>query len=352
MTKDDNLLSTNAHLTAVFPETPATELTGRLAEQGYLVVRNLIPLDNLLDVRKHMYATMTGLHLASHVRGDRPVFPVEGLMDAPVDTFSEATRAIWGYEPLHRLAHAPQIVEFIARLLDVEVFVHPQKVLRLIAPEDDDMLIQHIAGPHQDFPELQGSRRQLTVWIPFHSVDSVSGTLPIYPGSHRDGVRPLRLAANPSGWQADVRGLASPVYHQLDPGDAIVFTTYTVHGGARNLSDSYRMSMDVRYQPLADPVCESAFSLPGYNFGWEDIYRDWPAHADDLRYYWRQLPLKVQPHDLAWEDWRDRAAVAAGERGEEVALRALMIAAQRSSSTFLGKRAAELLASPPFSDLL
>jgi hypothetical protein len=258
---------------------------------------------------------------------------------------------MWGYEPLHRLAHAPRILDFVTRLLGAEVLVHPQKVIRMIAPEDDDLLIQNIAGPHQDFPELQGSPRQLTLWIPFHSVDSESGTLPIYPYSHRDGVRPLRLAANPSGWQADIDDLEPPVRLRLEPGDAILFTTYTVHGGARNLSDSYRMSMDVRYQPSADPVCESAFSLPGYRFGWEDIYRDWPAGADDLRYYWRRQSLNVQPHDSAWEGWRDRAAVAAGERGDEVALRALMIAAQRSADTALGKRAAELLSLPPFSDL-
>jgi hypothetical protein len=51
----------------------------------------------------------------------------------------------------------------------------------------------------------------------------------------------------------------------------------------------------VRYQPL-DEIVEEKSLLPHCPLSWEEIYADWKK--DDLKYYWRQLPLKLSP----WND--------------------------------------------------
>jgi len=82
--------------------------------------------------------------------------------------------------------------------------------------------------------------------------------------------------------------------------------------------DRIRLSVDVRYQPLSEPIEVAALSPHGAvegryhdhesiaeedsvkrfgkSFGWEDIYKDW--QRDDLKYYWRKRgPQQLMPWD-------------------------------------------------------
>jgi len=58
--------------------------------------------------------------------------------------------------------------------------------------------------------------------------------------------------------------------------------------------DIIRLSLDVRYQPLNEEI-EARSLAPHCNLTWEEIYAGWKS--DDLKYYWKDLPLKFAPWD-------------------------------------------------------
>lgn len=238
-----------------------------------------------------------------------------------------ATMKILGREDFEAAVQSNRVTDVVAELLGVsEVFVCPQKVFRALPPATS--AFHDPAGVHQDYPELQGSLRQLTMWLPLTSADASTGALPVYPGSHRDGVLPLTLADNPSGWTIDPAFLAKPQVPGLLAGDAIVFTTFTAHGGATNMGTGWRLSIDLRFQPLEDPICDLALTLPGMPFGWDDLHRGWQEYA----HYWaRRCPSQV-PFDPSWSKWRDLEALRVGRGGDPTAIPALLIARSRAES--------------------
>ena len=117
----------------------------------------------------------------------------------------------------------------------------------------------------------RGSQNLYTVWIPFGDIPITQGTLAICRGSHkldsfarirdtygrmdidRDGISgwferdPLQIVERFGGqWQgADYQA-----------GDVIIFGMHTMHASTTNLSNRFRLSCDVRYQPAGDPVDE------------------------------------------------------------------------------------------------
>lgn len=82
----------------------------------------------------------------------------------------------------------------------------------------------------------------------------------------------------------------------FETGDILTFPSYTIHKALRcQLKDTIRLSLDVRYQPI-DEMVEAKSLLPHCDLTWEQIYAGW--QRDDLKYYWRKLPLQLSP----WED--------------------------------------------------
>jgi hypothetical protein len=74
-------------------------------------------------------------------------------------------------------------------------------------------------------------------------------------GSHHLGLAPADPGKGPGGLQVDVDD-DDPRWRTTEfrAGDAIVFTSLTVHGALRNNEDHLRLSADFRYQSLLEPV--------------------------------------------------------------------------------------------------
>lgn len=318
-------------------------LRRRLGDDGYLLMRQLLPREAAVQVRDAIYdvAAVHGWVRSETVNG----IPVADETRACLRDSANVRAAflqMWTNEALHRLMHADELVGLIADLLGEDIFVHPWKIFRMMFPEEPG-LTREAAGWHQDFPELQGSHRQLTTWTPLNPCNPETGALAIALGSHVNGLRPLKLANNPSGWEAETS--TEDVVHcgALEPGDVLIFTTYTVHTGTDNWGPTHRVSIDCRYQPLRDPVCETVFDIDSLGLGWADVYRSW--QSTDLQFYWRDLPLGIVPIDRQWELWREAAAIEAGRRGDLAGLTALQIAASTGSTDEVRNEAARLLES-------
>ena len=94
------------------------------------------------------------------------------------------------------------------------------------------------------------------------------------------------------------------VSNPFEQGDVLIFHSMTVHKGLPNVSESLRLSIDARYQKVADPIVSGSLEPHSQPSTWEEIYAGWPP--SELKYYWRQRELKVVEYDHSYHDRRDR----------------------------------------------
>lgn len=338
----------------VLPFTDSTSLVGdtraladRLADDGYLLVRGLLPESDVTAVRDHILtlARDAGWLLPANGTG-LPLADQRATSWWPDPGYVAAHERMWRDRDLHALMHTPALLALLEGLFDEPVLVHPRKVLRVVHPRCATTPPE--TGWHQDYPGIQGSKRTLAVWTPLAPVEPGTGALTVLPGSHRAGLLPMRLSNDAMvGWEADAD--TSTVHTgRLDPGDVIVFTAFTVHSGSANDGPRLRISMDCRYQPVSDPVCPGSLEFDDGNT-WDDIYRTWPngGQGDPLSYYWRRLPLTVVDYDSSPDAARDHEVLAAAEAGNPDARRALKMIAVYGTDQATTARANALLRKLP-----
>ncbi|MGC2402871.1 MAG: phytanoyl-CoA dioxygenase, partial [Acidobacteriaceae bacterium] len=83
---------------------------------------------------------------------------------------------------------------------------------------------------------------------------------------------------------------------QINAGDVAIFHSLTVHSSTLSTSNQLRFSVDCRFQSYDEAVSPLEIVFPNQAKGgrtWESTYADW--EHDDLKYYWRDLPLRLKP---------------------------------------------------------
>lgn len=228
---------------------------------GYLLLRALIARETVLSAREAVLMHMREQQVL------RPATPVlEGVMPPGGPSIRLMGRKGIAQHPavLAVLEH-PALYALFGALFGEPALTFPYKWLRAVGNEA-------YTGAHFDFVYMgRGSQNLYTVWIPFGDVPISQGSLAICRGSHRldsfarirdtygrmdvdrDGISgwferdPMRIVERFGGqWQgANYRA-----------GDVIIFGMHTMHASTTNLSNRFRLSCDVRYQPAGDPVDE------------------------------------------------------------------------------------------------
>ncbi len=228
---------------------------------GYLLLRALIARETVLSARE---AVLMHMREQRVLHPDTPV--LEGVMPPGGPSIRLMGRKGIAQHPdvLAVLEH-PALYALFGALFGEPALTFPYKWLRAVGNEA-------YTGAHFDFVYMgRGSQNLYTVWIPFGDVPISQGSLAICRGSHRldsfarirdtygrmdvdrDGISgwferdPMRIVERFGGqWQgADYRA-----------GDVIIFGMHTMHASTTNLSNRFRLSCDVRYQPAGDPVDE------------------------------------------------------------------------------------------------
>lgn len=272
-----------------------------LDSDGWSVLRKVLENGSVLKVSADVFSVLERHMLVSTWEGGRPV----GKDSVPQDS-AQLGLDLLRLSSVHRLAHDPRLIRLAEGLLKGPVFAHPQKVIRV---QGSQVAGGPVApGVHQDAIEVQGGAF-LTFWIPLCRVDPLSGALPVYTQGDNDRLLPLRLADTSGGWEIDDGYLGTRHVNTLSVGDVLVFRSTTPHGGAVNMSSTLRLSMDVRYQLVSEPLCRKAFELMGGKVGWDDVYDG--SEFGELEYYWRKLRLQFVEFDPKYEDWRKMEALRA-----------------------------------------
>ncbi len=234
------------------------QLRARLADDGYLFIRGFHPREDAV------IAAQWALQAIGERGGLRPG------SDPELGLISEKNRTFAFFRQLE-IAHAPQILNvvdsdktfrFYERLFGEPVRTFDKRWLRCIATGGHNHF-------HYDSAYLgRGTTRRFSMWSALTPTDIDQGPLVVCLGSHKH----QRLIETYGRTDMD-RDLTDPVFStdpvelvrdfgfrlataNFQPGDVVIFGLHTMHSSAPNLSDRYRVSIDTRYQPVAEPVDE------------------------------------------------------------------------------------------------
>lgn len=229
-------------------------LAENLHEDGYILLRGLLPPARALQVKSDILAVLQTHDVIENDVGEEPSWS-----GGPHPTEAEHMRfydEIVRLDSYNQLAESPEIVSLMEALLEGPVRVWKQRLIRIIYPDPDSPPDVGL-GAHQDGNVKFGymADRFFTGWLPIMDIDATMGGLAVAPGSHKLGFLEHSGAAAPSSARdAKARGFgldaselkwATSDYH---PGDALFFTQLTAHHGLINRSDRIRLSCDFRYQ--------------------------------------------------------------------------------------------------------
>ena len=314
-------------------------LAERLARDGYLFLRGLLPRETVMEVHRRLLekAAAGGWLDPAHPVDDGVADPAAACKD-PEERYMKVFRGLWADEALHRLRTHPDALALFERIFGEKALAHPMFVQRNIFPRSGSF--DFTTGAHQDRVHIGGAT-SYAMWVPLGDCPREKGALAVAAGSHRAGVLDTKVGGGAGGMDIGVPIPGEWVTGSFAAGDALIFADTTVHRALPNRSRTIRQSFDARYQPASQPIADNNM-IPYSGCGtWEEVYSGWSS--DDDQYYWRTLSPNVVPLDRQYYERRDRMAFDLAERGDVTAYDALLRIVQRDPDEQKRRRAARLL---------
>lgn len=274
----------------------AAAMRERLAQDGYLFLRDIVPTEKLLELRDQITGILAGF---GWIAGGEERMAAKAICRPRREgqpKFFEAHDKIIKLEALHSLAHESNLMAVLREALGESVFPHPLCITRLVFPDAPELS----TPPHQDFPNNQGSPNLTAAWIPLADCRKEDGSLAIMEGSNKFGVLPLDFHLGAGNRQAvlndDVLSCRW-VGADFKLGDVVLFSALTVHRALDNKNlDRMRLSVDFRYQLEGEPLTPICLQPHFQRLSWEEIYEHWDSKA--LQYYWHNKQFK----EVAWDE--------------------------------------------------
>ena len=286
-----------------FCEVRAADLTPRalrtaMSEKGYLLVREVLPRDDVQQVLGQVGQILgaAGWLLPGQATTERRSDPQAACGD-PDPGFKRTYRQVFNLAAFHALPHHPALERVMRMLVGEHLLIHPKPIGRLIFPQCDKLTVH----AHQDYRFMGGDTECYTAWIPLHDCPVEIGPLQILEGSHLHGFQDhddenLHVPEIPAEKAVGGEWAGG----RIDAGDVLIFHSLTVHAAAPNRSEQMRLSIDCRFQDYRRALNPAVLAFAGESGkSWERTYKDWPS--DELKYYWKGLPLNLKPSKLELE---------------------------------------------------
>ena len=266
----------------------SVSLKSEMETYGYVFIRDLMPKGDLELLLSDMIAIASdeGWMMEGSAPSERLANPAVACFE-PDPKYKRAANTAFSLERLHALMHHPVLTDVMKLLVGPRLLVHPKPIGRMIFPNWEGALLH----AHQDNSGIGGSSNSYTVWMPMHDCLQGQGTLEIKERSHLFGLQHTEGYINPETAQGD-----DWVGGRINAGDVAMFHSLTVHRSTLSTSNQLRFSVDCRFQSYEEAVSPLEIVFPNRAKGgrtWEATYADWKH--DDLKYYWRDLPLRLKP---------------------------------------------------------
>ncbi len=224
-----------------------------LAEQGYALVRGVVPVELLEAVRRRLASSAAdavaqverhfGRDAASLCTGlDAPSISAlpRALQDAISGNFPPDVK---GDHSLLELLRTPKLTGVLRSVLGSDrLFVHAYPSPRFVLPSNNLAAVPR----HRDRQYNDHLSRFVTVWVPIDCFFRERGGVLLYPKSHTDRAEGTRRRADGLWFEpVSTRGRAG-VQEDVAPGDVLLLHEGVVHESVPNTSDGTRLSIDFR----------------------------------------------------------------------------------------------------------
>jgi hypothetical protein len=276
----------------------STSLRDEISSKGYALIRGVLPQEAvnslLIEVTQILYAE--GWLLPEQDAMER-VVNMSAACGDPDPLFKRVYQQIFNLEAFHALPHHPSLQRVMKMLVGDRLLIHPKPIGRLIFPHCERLVVH----AHQDYQFMGGDPEFFTAWIPLHDCPINAGPLRVLEGSHHFGFQKhdkenLHVPEIPAGREAGDEWVCG----QINAGDVLIFHSLTVHAASPNLSKQLRLSLDCRFQDYDRVFNPTNVVFAGESGkSWERTYAGW--HSEDLKYYWKKIPLAFQPSKLEIE---------------------------------------------------
>jgi phytanoyl-CoA hydroxylase len=105
---------------------------------------------------------------------------------------------------------------------------------------------------HQDWRSMQGSLNSIVIWIPLIDMTKEIGAVEFIRGSHLNGL----AESQPDEWYRHIesKNLEESAFFaaEVQKGDLVAFSAFTIHRSGNNVTDRIRWSMHVRFNDLLE----------------------------------------------------------------------------------------------------
>lgn len=264
----------------------------RLKQDGYLLLRNFIERETVLNAREA---------IVNHLADKSALVEGEPLLEAVMprtgkEVIMTGQNAITHHPSSLAVFENKRLFDFFRLLFESDAITYDYKWLRAVGNEN-------FTGCHYDVVYMgRGSQNVHTVWIPLGDIPVKQGTLAMCEGSHN--LESFTRLRNTYGGIDVDRDLISEGWFTSDPyeitekfggrwlttafnaGDVLIFGLYTLHASTTNLTDKFRISCDIRFQPAGEKIDERwAGQKPMGHYAWgKDQDKERPI--TDLRKEW------------------------------------------------------------------
>ena len=290
------------------------ELRRRAEEDGFLFFRGVLDPAEVLAVRADIIEV-----LDRHELIDRR-YPLNEAManmetvgryhprqfavgSVPMPIYKEIQKL----RSFHALAQTPKLIRVFDTLFGCETFAHPRNIARVAVPHPE-----LLATPsHQDYTYIQGDENTWTCWLPLGDTPRRLGGIAVLKGSHKAGLLAMHNSFQGFAKPGSILCGLDYDWYTVDykAGDIVIFHSLTVHKALPNeIPGKIRLSCDFRYQPAKEPIAIDRSSLVPHlatDYGWEDVYRDWPKD-DALKYYWKKYKFEYTEFDRSLFDPKEK----------------------------------------------
>lgn len=239
-------------------------LKARLVSDGYVLLRGAIDLNAIMSARDEVFERLIEV-------GEIQPPAIEGIATGTSRRLElhPDRGAFWQSvsegQKLRAVSHEGRIKAIMGSLFGEEARPHDYIFLR-------PGVVGRATKLHYDLPFFaRGSNRIVTAWTAIGDIPVCEGPLMVVEGSHRfdDLIDPIREIDYNSKESPQVQLMGDAVEFarsrgtrllttDFRAGDVIIFSMTTLHGTLDNHSamGRTRLSCDVRWQPVADPVDE------------------------------------------------------------------------------------------------
>jgi ectoine hydroxylase-related dioxygenase (phytanoyl-CoA dioxygenase family) len=236
----------------------AAALRARMREDGYLLIRKLHDPARVAAARRMLLR-----NLDANGQLDRAAGPdAARIAPGARGSFMGGAKAVTHTPEFLSVVESPELMQFFSDYLGAPALTYSYKWLRVVGQGD-------FTGAHYDVVYMgRGTLNLFTLWTPLGEVPYEHGPLAILEGSHRfeklkqtygkmdvDRDRVTGWFTNDPTELVDQYG-GRWLTTEFEPGDALIFGMFTMHGSLNNDTGSFRLSCDTRYQRADEAVDE------------------------------------------------------------------------------------------------